>query len=44
MKCRTTADRTAAPGPTAYLCSGFVCRLPVTDAQALADQLAATVR
>ena len=27
--------------PTAYVCRGFVCRLPVTDAEALADQLRA---
>jgi uncharacterized protein YyaL (SSP411 family) len=25
--------------PTAYVCRGFACRLPVTDAEALADQL-----
>ena len=34
------ADRTAAAGPTAYLCAAFVCRLPVTDADALRAQLA----
>jgi uncharacterized protein YyaL (SSP411 family) len=38
------ADRTAGSGATAYLCSGFVCRLPVTDAAALVSQLAAPSR
>ena len=34
------ADRPLLNGrPTAYVCRGFVCRLPVTDSQALADQL-----
>ena len=34
-------DRTVRDGrPTAYVCRGFVCRLPVTDAEALAAQLA----
>jgi uncharacterized protein YyaL (SSP411 family) len=33
------ADRVAVDGrPTAYVCRGFVCRLPVTDGPALADQ------
>jgi hypothetical protein len=27
--------------PTAYVCRGFVCRLPVTEASVLADQLGA---
>ncbi len=35
------ADRTARDGrPTAYVCRGFVCRLPVTDVEALARELA----
>ncbi|HEY0237214.1 MAG TPA: thioredoxin domain-containing protein [Friedmanniella sp.] len=34
-------DRPARDGrPTAYVCRGFVCRLPVTDLDALADELA----
>ncbi|BAK37394.1 hypothetical protein MLP_43800 [Microlunatus phosphovorus NM-1] len=34
------ADRPLLDGrPTAYVCRGFVCRLPVTDSQELADQL-----
>ena len=34
------ADRVALDGrPTAYVCRGFVCRLPVTDATALRAQL-----
>jgi uncharacterized protein YyaL (SSP411 family) len=34
-------DRTARDGrPTAYVCRGFVCRLPVTDADALGAELA----
>lgn len=33
------ADRTAGSTATAYLCSGFVCRLPVTRAEALRAQL-----
>ena len=36
------ADRVALDGrPTAYVCRGFVCRLPVTDADALRSELAA---
>jgi uncharacterized protein YyaL (SSP411 family) len=36
------ADRVALDGrPTAYVCRGFVCRLPVTEADALAAQLEA---
>jgi uncharacterized protein len=35
------ADRTALGGrATAYVCEHFVCRLPVTDPEALAAQLA----
>jgi uncharacterized protein YyaL (SSP411 family) len=34
------ADRTAGSAATAYLCADFVCRLPVTTADALRDQLA----
>jgi uncharacterized protein YyaL (SSP411 family) len=34
------ADRTAASAATAYLCADFVCRLPVTSADALREQLA----
>jgi uncharacterized protein YyaL (SSP411 family) len=35
-------DRTARDGrPTAYVCRGFVCRLPVTDLEGLRAQLAA---
>ncbi|MCS6843306.1 MAG: thioredoxin domain-containing protein [Caldilineales bacterium] len=35
------AGRTALGGqPTAYVCQGFVCQMPVTDPQALAAQLA----
>ena len=34
-------DRVAIDGaPTAYVCRGFACRLPVTTADALADRLA----
>jgi uncharacterized protein YyaL (SSP411 family) len=36
------ADRRLIDGrPAAYVCRGFVCELPVTDATALAAQLAA---
>jgi uncharacterized protein YyaL (SSP411 family) len=36
------ADRTARDGhPTAYVCRGFVCRMPVTDPEALRRELAA---
>jgi len=36
-------DRAAVGGrATAYVCEGFSCRLPLTDAQALADQLGET--
>jgi uncharacterized protein len=36
------ADRERRDGrPTAYVCRGFVCRLPVTDPAALAEELAA---
>lgn len=38
------AERRAPEGPAAYLCEGFVCRLPTGDAQALAVQLAALSR
>lgn len=34
------ADRSAGSGATAYLCADFVCRLPVTTADALRVQLA----
>ncbi len=34
-------DRTTLEGrPTVYVCENYVCRLPVTDPQALAEQLA----
>ncbi len=37
------ADRVAVGGaPTAYVCRGFVCRLPVTDPDALRAELART--
>ncbi len=33
-------DRVASGGvPTAYVCEGFTCKLPVTDAEALREQL-----
>ena len=36
------ADRERREGrPTAYVCRDFVCRLPVTDAAALTDELSA---
>jgi uncharacterized protein YyaL (SSP411 family) len=39
------ADRVASNGqPTAYVCRGFVCRMPVTDAGALRAELAAGAR
>jgi hypothetical protein len=35
-------DRVAIGGvPTAYVCRGFVCRLPVTDSVALRGQIEA---
>ena len=38
------ADRVAIDGrPTAYVCRGFACRLPVGDAEALRAQLDAAV-
>jgi len=38
------SDRVMVDGrPTAYVCRGFVCRLPVTDPQALAAQLAEAI-
>ena len=34
------ADKIAIEGkPTAYVCTNYVCKYPVTHAQALADQL-----
>jgi uncharacterized protein YyaL (SSP411 family) len=34
------ADRSTVDGwPTAYVCEGFTCRRPVTDAHALTTQL-----
>lgn len=37
------ADRVQVNGrPTAYVCENFACQMPVTGAQALAEQLAAT--
>ena len=42
--CRCCCDRVAIDGvATAYVCRGFVCRLPVTDAGALREQLEAGV-
>jgi uncharacterized protein YyaL (SSP411 family) len=39
------ADRVARDGrPTAYVCRGFVCRMPVTDAEALRADLHAVPR
>ena len=39
------ADRVAIDGrPTAYVCRGFVCRLPVTDAERAREQLDARGR
>ena len=38
LEARTAIDRR----PTAYVCRGFACRLPVTDPEALADQLQET--